>query len=148
MKQPTILLVAFAMMLGTGCASVLEGALQGQTEDEMEAGLRNLVGKPAQVAFARLGYPDQSMKVAGDEVYTWSRVRSLEGYEPRQQTVQGFCNGVPCSATVNTTTKVSDERQCMVRLIAGPDGILNRWEWRGTWPASKEFTKALRVEAQ
>jgi hypothetical protein len=42
--------------------------------------------------------------------------------------------------------EVNYRTDCKVRLIAGQNGTLKRWEWRGRWQASNYFAKKLNSQ--
>lgn len=90
----------------TGCASF----------GTMDDGLTRLMGHDVHDAIDVIGYPTSQAVIAGDTVYDWYTSSSGVVY---------------LTNTSGGGTYVPQSWACDVRLAAGSDGRLKRWQWKG-----------------
>lgn len=114
------------------CVLVVTGCVSFQ---ELDEGLRGLVGQDKTVAFKILGYPDNQQTFDDTKVYTW--VTNSTGAEPyvSPQTTSGTVNGKPFEATTAQTTFVPVSYSCKIQISTDRKGVIKDYKYTSTDPS-------------
>ncbi|MEY9584066.1 hypothetical protein [Sinorhizobium fredii] len=115
------------------------------TMEDLDAGLRDLKGKPYQVAFAKLGFPDNEKTVAGHKVYVWSTSSSGSYSIPKYNTATSYVNGQAIYTNYQTTENVSYDYSCEVEVIVDPSGTIAHIKWEGNPGGCEAYAQRVKV---
>lgn len=128
--------------------ALIAGALLAgcATFAHIEAGLTDLMGKPVEDAFARLGYPTMKQEFGDDTVYTWRTDQTGAMVLPQTTSTYGTVGLTPYSGTSYSTQLVPVRHTCEVRVATGPDGIVKHWDYSGNIGGCERFAARLRPE--
>lgn len=132
----TITLACITVLVLAGCAS-----------QKLNSGLPRLTGKTLDYAISYLGYPDSEQTIAGKKVYTWghgSSVTMMQTYRtPVSGTAYGAGGGIYYQGHQTSVVPQTYNFQCMIRLIADQNGLVERWEWNGNEGGCEHYSGAM-----
>ncbi|HEY6997414.1 MAG TPA: hypothetical protein VH851_05770, partial [Candidatus Binatia bacterium] len=114
----------------------------------MDQGLNALIGKDVRYAFAVLGNPNGKQEFGGETVYIWQNSRSMMFYEPNLTQTSRIRADKNYSETVESGYWVPMQGVCLVRLIAGPDNIVRRWDYNGDALGCDDYVRRLKEVAE
>lgn len=129
------LVALFAALCLSGC----------NTFKDMDAGINSLVGQNIDVAFQRLGYPNQEGQLAGKTVYVWgvSRQSNMTLFTPR--TTTGYVGATPFSYTTNTITNVPIREECTLRVFVDPaTKLITYSDWEGNIAGCQRYAGRIK----
>ena len=131
-----ITLTCAALLILTGCAT-----------QKLNSGLPRLTGKPVEYAISYLGYPDNEQTIAGRKIYTWAYGNTFTTMQtvttPVSGSAYGAGGGVYFRGRQTSVVPQTVNYRCMVRLIANPNGIIERWEWNGNEGGCERYSNAM-----
>ena len=127
-----------AMLSLSGCLSF----------GDFETNLAAFQGRPVQDAFDVLGYPAGKQEFGQDTVYTWARDHRGAMILPQTTNTTGYVGGTQFGATSTTSQVVPMHYACTVKLIAGPDGVVRKWQYEGNAGGCEPYMRSLRKAAK
>lgn len=120
----------------------------------IEKGLNALVGKDVRYAFDVLGYPNGEQEFGSETAYIWQNSRSTMFYEPRFTTdkapdIRSFSyRDSRFSDLTPSGYWVPMQGVCVMRIIAGPDNIVRRWDYNGDGLGCDDYVSRLKDVAE
>jgi hypothetical protein len=123
---------AVAAVLLTGCV--------GQ---RLEKGLNSLLGQPATVAVARLGYPDGEREIMGDKIYIWSTSHQAALPVTNTSTTTGSVGGVPVYGQTTGTAWVPVTARCTIQLAVDASGQIKHYQYQGNPMGCSGYARML-----
>jgi len=117
----------------------------------MDNGLNALVGKDVRYAFNVLGHPNGKQESGGGTVYIWQNSRTMMFYEPGLTQISRTpprADDTNYSDIIASPYWVPMQGVCVVRLIAGPDNIVRRWDYNGDGLGCDDYVRRLKEVAE
>ena len=130
----TILAALLVCALLSGCA----------TFGQVDAGLKGLRGKNIQTAFDVLGYPSGKQEFGNDTVYYWSVEESSTMLLPTTSTTSGRVGDTSFSGTTTSNQLVPINNSCLIKLVAGKNGVIKNYEWTGNIGGLGRYANRLK----
>lgn len=128
----TISIVSFGLF--AGCTSM----------EVMRPALTSLEGKPVQVAFDVLGFPDQEQAIAGKKVYVWATSHEGSYTVPNNTTATTYVQGQAITTTIYGTSTETYNANCKIRVIASASGMIEDWDAEGNEFGCGPYAEKLR----
>ena len=91
--------------------------------DQMERGLKALVGEDIHAAIGLIGNPESQRTTVGDKAYVWSR------------------ENADAAATGQRTHVV--HLSCKIELLADSNGTIRSYQWKGDYDGCRRWAVAL-----
>ena len=99
-----------------------------QASAGLDSHLDALVGQPVAVALAQLGQPIASVPMGTDTVYGWGHAfTSTELLHP----MPDVAAGAHAQGGVFPPPRRTVQDNCVIRMVAGPDGLIRDWDYQG-----------------
>jgi len=133
-------------LLALAAAATLSACAGGPAVDR---GISRLAGKPVLETYNVIGTPSRQVASGADTVYSWETSASGKNYVPNPTMAAGFVSGTPpgMEGGANTGASLGHETTCEVRLTAGSDGRIKKWEFVGPDLACDAVAKRLKAWA-
>jgi hypothetical protein len=114
-----------------------------QGSASLHSTLDAIVGQPIEVAVSRLGAPIGSAPVGSDTVYGWGHAfTSTELLHP----TPGFIDAASSQGGVFPAPRRAVQNECVVRVLAGADGVIRDWDYYGNARGCRAY--AIRLAGQ
>ncbi|HGB4253021.1 TPA: hypothetical protein ACIVG6_001900 [Salmonella enterica subsp. enterica serovar Virchow] len=107
------------VLLLSGCMST----------DYLDNGLQSLTGKPIEVAFQYLGYPDQKQSFDDLTVYTWRRAENSVDTYIAPQTTTGKTGEKTVRLTSTEMQYVPVTKTCKIQLAVDKTGYIKNYNY-------------------
>lgn len=115
-----IVVIAVISVLLVACAT-----------EQLNSGLRSLVGSNIQMAINVMGYPDSEREVAGQKIYLWSTNRTDVLPMATTATTAGAVGGTPYYGTTTGMELVPFTAACKVQIAVNAQGVIQTFQWEG-----------------
>ncbi|KQM33593.1 hypothetical protein ASF03_07740 [Rhizobium sp. Leaf68] len=103
---------------------VLAGLGGCVTSEQIDAGVTTLEGKSYKEAFAKLGFPDEERKIAGQTVYLWNNRDSGTFTVPTYETATTYVGGQAVTTSFTGSHTRSYDYHCTLKLVVDPKGTV------------------------
>ncbi len=118
--------------------------LTGCVAQNLNDGLKGLMGQNIQAAVARLGYPDGQRTMLGDTIYVWSSNHSAVIPLTSTNTTVGTVGSTPVYGTTTSTEWVPANYNCTIQIATDDAGTMKRYQWNGNMGGCAQYARALR----
>ena len=135
-----LLVPAVAAVSLAACATPVE-----TLSSNMNHTLDSLVGQPVDAAFARLGEPVGSAVMGEYTVYGWGESSVKEVAVVSTGVSDGAAWSAPFQGKVSATTRVPVSHRCEIRVMAGPDGLIEGWHYAGNVGGCESYADQLAL---
>jgi len=98
-------------------------ALSGCLSQQMDAGLKSVVGQKISKAEDRLGYPDGQSRTENGTIYVWSSTHNV--------TTTGMVGSVPVHGMGNATSYAGANDTCTVQIDTDLNDTIRSYQWSG-----------------
>jgi hypothetical protein len=127
-------IVAFLLAL-SACATSSH-----QASVNLDKSLDAMIGQPVAVAVARLGEPIASARMGTDTVYGWGQAfTSTELLHP----MPDVAAGADARGGVFPPPRRTVQNDCVIRMVAGTDGLIRNWDHHGNGRGCRAFADRL-----
>ena len=103
----------------------------GCATQQLDTGLKGLIGHPVNEAVARLGYPDNQREILGDRLYVWSTSHTALMPHMNTSTTTGSVGGMPVYGQTTGMTMAPVNAYCLIQLAVTDTGIIKSYQWQG-----------------
>jgi hypothetical protein len=118
-------------------------ALTGCVGQQMDEGLKRLLGQNVKAAVAKIGYPDSQRTMLGDTIYVWGVSRDTIAPIPTSSTTTGMVGGSLITGTTTGTSFVPVNLNCKIQLATGANGVIKQYQWSGNAGGCSSYARAL-----
>lgn len=119
-------------------------AVAGCATQQLDAGLKGLIGRPISEAVGRLGYPDSQREMMGDKLYVWSTSHTAVMPIMNTSTTTGSVGGAPVYGQTTGMTMVPMNANCLIQVAVTESGIIKSYQWRGNEMGCQLYARAFR----
>lgn len=111
-----------------------------QASADLEDGLDAMVGKPIEVAVARLGEPIASVPTGSEKVYGWGY-----GFNRTEFTnaAPGWVDAASSQGGVFPAPRATVHDSCVIRMVVGADGLIRGWDRQGNNRGCRTYAERL-----
>jgi len=127
------IVATICLVLVAGCAT-----------QQLDTGLKGLIGRPVSEAVGRLGYPDSQREMMGDKLYVWSTSHTAVMPIMNTSTTTGNVGGMPVYGQTTGMTMVPMNANCLIQVAVTENGIIKSYQWRGNEMGCKMYARAFR----
>jgi hypothetical protein len=126
-------------------AVILAGAaLAGCVFQNMDDGLKALIGQDVHVAVARLGYPTDKREMLGDTIYIWSTAQTVTGTMPVTSTTTGRVGNVPVQSTTTNFVPTANTYACAIQMAVDSSERIKSYQWQGNIGGCQGYARNLK----
>ena len=118
--------------------------IAGCATQQLDAGLKGLIGHPVSEAVGRLGYPDSQREMMGDKLYVWSTSHTAVMPIMNTSTTTGSVGGTPIYGQTTGVTMVPMNANCLIQVAVTETGVIKSYQWRGNEMGCQMYARAFR----
>lgn len=119
-------------------------AISACATQQLDKGLRSLIGENIRMAVDRMGYPNGQREIMGDTVYVWSTNRNVAFPVTNTTTSTGMVGNTPYYGTTSTPSFVPMQFACTVQIATTPDGTIKSYQWEGNEGGCSRYARGFR----
>ncbi len=123
---------------------VIAVTLAGCATQELNAGLKGLMGQPISAAVDRLGFPDGKRHMMGETIYIWSTNYSSVMAVPQYTTTTGAVGNVPYYSTTSSIGLMRTTADCTVELAVNSEKIITWYKWQGNQYGCRQYANGFQ----
>lgn len=122
--------------------------LAGCVFQNMDDGLKGLVGQDVHVAISALGYPVSQRPLLGDTIYVWSTSQTFTSMTPVTSTTTGYVGTTPVQATTTNYVPTTDTYACTIQMAVDSNNRIKSYQWQGNMGGCARYSNALKQFVQ